>query len=336
MQTELLSPDPAGIAHAARLIRAGQLVAFATETVYGLGADATNEAAVAALFRAKGRPLFNPLICHYPSSKAAFADANVTPLAERLAEKFWPGPLTLVLPRRAGTRVAQAVSANLPTLAVRIPASTPARALIEEAGVPIAAPSANLSGRVSPTTAAHVLAQLEGRIAAVLDCGPAAVGVESSVLDLTGDRPTLLRPGGATAEELTAIAGPLAAPPRAGAPHGPGMLASHYAPLLALRLHATEVAATEALLAFGPPLAGAGLTFNLSRKRDLAEAATRLFGGLRFLDSEGRRLGLLRIAVMEVPGNGLGRAIVDRLARAAAPRERAYAEQARTTSDSVA
>ncbi|MGH7118367.1 MAG: L-threonylcarbamoyladenylate synthase [Acetobacteraceae bacterium] len=336
MQTELLSPDPTGIALAASLIRAGQLVAFATETVYGLGADATNETAVAALFRAKGRPLFNPLICHYASSEAAFVDAVAGPLAQRLAEKFWPGPLTLVLPRRAGTRVAPQVSANLPTLAVRIPAPAPARALIEAAAVPIAAPSANRSGRVSPTTAAHVLAELEGLIAAVLDCGQTTVGVESSVLDLTGERPTLLRPGGATAEDITAVAGPLAAPPLSGAPHGPGMLASHYAPLLALRLHATEVAAEEALLAFGAPLAGAGLTFNLSRQRDLTEAATRLFSGLRFLDSEGRRSGLLRIAVMEVPGDGLGRAIVDRLARAATPGRTALREIERTTGDGVA
>lgn len=321
VRTERLSPDRAGIARAAALLRAGHLVAFATETVYGLGADATNEAAVAALFAAKGRPLFNPLICHYASAEAAFSDVIAGPLAERLARQFWPGPLTLVLARCRPTRVASAVSANLPTLAVRVPAPSAARALLDAVQVPIAAPSANLSGQVSPTTAEHVLSELDGRIAALLDAGSTTVGVESSVVDLTGEKPVLLRPGGLTTEALAAAVGPLEAPVPGGAPRAPGMLASHYAPRLPLRLEARHVRSDEALLAFGAPLAGAARTFNLSHRRDLTEAAARLFAGLRFLDSEGRRLGLARIAVMPVPEEGLGRAIVDRLVRAAAPRQ---------------
>ncbi len=320
MQTERLPPDAEGIARAALLLRAGALVAFATETVYGLGADATNPEAAAALFAVKGRPRFNPLICHYACAQAAFADVIAGALAERLAARFWPGPLTLVLPRRAESRVSPLVSAGLPNLAVRVPAPAAARALLAAAGVPVAAPSANPSGRVSPTTAEHVLAELAGRITAVLDCGPATLGVESTVLDLTGPEPLLLRPGGVTAEALAGIAGPLSAAPADAAPRAPGMLASHYAPRLPLRLDAACVRADEALLAFGPPLPGAGLTFNLSRRGDLAEAASRLFAGLRFLDAEARRLGLARIAVMPVPARGLGLAIIDRLARAAAPR----------------
>ncbi len=336
VETGRLAPDREGIARAAALLRAGHLVAFATETVYGLGADATNEAAVAALFDVKARPLFNPLICHYASAEAAFSDVVAGPLAERLAQQFWPGPLTLVLPRSDRTRVVPAVSAHLPTLAVRVPAPPAARALLAAARVPIAAPSANPSGRVSPTTAGHVLSDLDGRIAAVLDAGSATIGVESSVLDLTGERPVLLRPGGVTAEALAAVAGPLAARVPGGAPRAPGMLASHYAPRLPLRLDATDVGSREALLAFGAPLAGAGLTFNLSRERDLTEAAARLFHGLRFLDSEGRRLGLAGIAVMPIPEHGLGRAIVDRLARAAAPRRAELAEKVRVAGSGMA
>ncbi|MGH7101423.1 MAG: L-threonylcarbamoyladenylate synthase [Acetobacteraceae bacterium] len=320
MRTERLLPNQEGIARAASLLRAGRLVAFATETVYGLGTDATNVEAVSALFAVKNRPRFNPLICHYASAQAAFADVMAGELAERLAETFWPGPLTLVLPRRESARVVPMVSANLTTLAVRVPQPLVARALLEAVSVPIAAPSANPSGRVSPTTAEHVLAELDQQIAAVLDAGPATIGVESTVLDLTGPKPLLLRPGGVTSEALAAVAGALDAPPPGSAPHGPGMLASHYAPRLSVRLEARTVSGDEALLAFGPPLPGAGATFNLSLRGDLAEAAARLFAGLRILDGEGVRLGLARIAVMPVPGAGLGRAIADRLARAAAPR----------------
>ncbi len=317
--TERLIADAAGIARAGGLLRSGEIVAFPTETVYGLGADATNAAAVAAIFAAKGRPHFNPLIAHYASAGAAFADVVTTPLAEGLAEAFWPGPLTLVLPRRAGSAVADLVSAGLPTLAVRVPAHPCARALLAAVARPVAAPSANRSGRVSPTSAAHVLAELTGRIAAVIDDGDCPVGVESTVLDLTGERPRLLRPGGIGLETLTPLTGALAAPPVVGVgrPLSPGQLASHYAPSLPLRLDARAVTGDEALLAFGPPLPGAALVFQLSAAGDTREAAARLFAGLRTLDAEGGRRGLARIAAMAVPEAGLGRAINDRLARAA-------------------
>lgn len=313
--TELLRADAAGIARAAALLRAGELVAFGTETVYGLGADATDGRAVAAVFAAKDRPRFNPLICHYPDAEAAFADVVPTETARHLAAQFWPGPLTLVLPRRAECRVALLTGAGLDTLAVRVPAHPVAHTLLRAVGRPVAAPSANRSGQVSPTTADHVLEGLGGRIAAVLDSGACPVGVESTVLDLTGPTPALLRPGGATLEAIEAAIGPVAT----GQPavlRGPGMLASHYAPHLPVRLNAERVAPDEALLAFGPPLAGAGAVFQLSASGDLAEAAANLFGGLRTLDGS----GMARIAAMPIPAQGLGRAINDRLERAAAPR----------------
>ncbi len=324
--TEVFAADAAGIARAASLLRDGALVAFGTETVYGLGADATNARAVAAVFDAKGRPHFNPLICHYPDAEAAFAQVEASDLARRLAARFWPGPLTMVLPRRVTCPVALLAGAGLDTLAVRVPAHPVATALLRAAQVPIAAPSANRSGEVSPTTAAHVMSGLGGRIAAVLDTGPCPVGVESTVLDLTGARPFLLRPGGATAEAIAAVVGPLrrgvtpAAAEASRTFRSPGMLVSHYAPALPVRLEATDVAADEALLAFGPPPAGAGLVYQLSASADLAEAAARLFEGLRALDAEGGRRGCSRIAAMPVPDHGLGAAINDRLQRAAAPR----------------
>ncbi len=321
MITELLAPDPAGIARAAALLRQGALVGFGTETVYGLGADATDATAVAAVFAAKQRPRFNPLICHYPEAAAAFADVQAGDAARALAHAFWPGPLSLVLPRRPDCPVAALAGAGLDTLAVRVPASPAARALLAAAARPVAAPSANRSGAVSPTTAAHVIEELGGAIAAVLDCGPCAVGLESTVLDLAGVQPRLLRPGGIPREAIEAVIGKLAiGSDPAGAPRGPGQLASHYAPVLPVRQDATLVAADEALLAFGPPLAGAGLVFQLSAGGDLAEAAGRLFAGLRWLDAEGRRRGLRGIAAMAVPERGLGLAIRDRLGRAAAPR----------------
>lgn len=326
--TAILAPDAAGIARAAALLAAGELVAFGTETVYGLGADATNERAVAEIFAAKGRPHFNPLICHYPDSAAAFAHVLPTPAAHELARRFWPGPLTMVLPRRADCPVALLTGAGLDTLAVRVPAHPTALALLRAAARPIAAPSANRSGQVSPTTAAHVLAGLGGRIAAIIDSGPCAVGVESTVVDMTTDPPSLLRPGGVTLEQLTAAIGPVAR----GAPIGtgemgegeglrsPGQLASHYAPELPVRLHATSIAPDEALLAFGQAVPGAALVFNLSPGADTTEAAARLFTGLRTLDEQARARGLARIAVMPIPDTGLGLAINDRLQRAAAPR----------------
>ncbi|NOG73423.1 L-threonylcarbamoyladenylate synthase [Roseicella sp. DB1501] len=321
---------PAELPRAAALLRQGALVAFPTETVYGLGGDATNAEAVAGIFAAKGRPHFNPLICHYPSAEAAFADVRADDRARRLAERFWPGALTLVLPRAAGCRVELLAGAGLDTLAVRVPANPLARALLAEVGRPVAAPSANRSGQVSPTTAQHVLDGLGGRIAAVLDGGPCEVGVESTVLDLTGNEAdgaaVLLRPGGVPVEAIEALLGPIgrALPVAAAAAtqslRSPGLLLSHYAPGLPVRLGATSLGRDEALLAFGPPLKGAAVAWNLSERGDLREAAARLFAGLRWLDAEGTRQGCRGIAVMPVPETGLGAAINDRLARAAAPR----------------
>ncbi len=319
--TRLLPPSPDGIAAAASLLRAGELVAFGTETVYGLGADATQGRAVAAIFAAKGRPAFNPLICHYATADAAFADVVPTPLAERLGATFWPGPLTLVLPRRPSCPVDLLAGAGLDTLAVRVPAGPVPLALIAAAGRPIAAPSANRSGGVSPTMAAHVLADLDGRIAAILDSGPCPIGLESTVLDLSGPQPVLLRPGGIAAEAISALIGPIGHP-LAGAGlslRSPGLLASHYAPSLTLRLEAASVTRAEALLAFGSA-PDAALVWNLSETGDLSEAASRLFAGLRSLDAHAMRLGLTGIAAMPIPACGLGLAINDRLRRAAAPR----------------
>lgn len=324
--TALLRPEGPGIAEAARLLLDGQLVAFGTETVYGLGADATRSAAVARVFDAKGRPHFNPLICHYPDAEAAFRQVTPSPEAALLAAAFWPGPLTLVLPRRITCPVALLAGAGLDTLAVRVPAHPVALALLQAVGRPIAAPSANRSGAVSPTTAEHVLDGLGGRIAAVVDGGSCAVGVESTVLDLTGPRPFLLRPGGVPREAIEAVVGPIgqgitpAAAEHSRTLRSPGLLVSHYAPGLPVRLDAATVNAGEALLAFGPPLPGSATVFELSRAGDVAEAAARLFTGLRRLDAEGARLGLSGIAAMAVPMHGLGAAINDRLQRAAAPR----------------
>jgi L-threonylcarbamoyladenylate synthase len=318
----LLPGDPA----AAALLLAGELVAFPTETVYGLGADATSNTATAAIYTAKGRPHFNPLICHYADAEAAFRHVRASPVAERLAAAFWPGPLTMVLPRRVTCPVSLLAGAGLETLAVRVPAHPVALALLAAVGRPVAAPSANRSGHVSPTTADHVLGELGGRIAAVVDGGPCRVGVESTVLDLSEGRPFVLRPGGVAADAIEAVAGPVgraitpSAAEQSRTLRSPGLLVSHYAPSLPVRLDATGVNADEALLAFGPPLNGAGVTFELSRRGDLAEAASLLFAGLRWLDAEGSRLGLSRIAAMPIPNEGLGEAINDRLQRASAPR----------------
>ncbi len=321
---ECLAPDPAGIARAAALLRDGALVAFGTETVYGLGARAADGEAVARIYEAKGRPRFNPLICHYSSATSAFRDVVADSTAEALAARFWPGPLTLVLPRREGCAVSLLAGAGLPTLAVRVPAAPAAQALLGAVGEAIAAPSANRSGAVSPTRVDHVVAELGGRVAAILDSGPCPVGIESTVLDLAGP-PTLLRHGGITREAIEAVIGPVA---EAATPDGeptttpraPGQLASHYAPALKLRLAAATVGEAEALLAFGPPLPGAGAVFQLSAREDLVEAAARLFLGLRTLDAEGAARGLVGMAAMPIPAAGLGAAINDRLARAAAPR----------------
>jgi L-threonylcarbamoyladenylate synthase len=318
--------SPGEVNAAAVMIAIGELVAFPTETVYGLGCDARDGRAVASLFEAKGRPHFNPLIIHAADAASAFAEVEADERARALAAAFWPGPLTLVLRRARTSRVDLLAGAGLDTLAVRVPAHPLALTLLRAFGGPVAAPSANRSGEVSPTTPEHVLASLEGRIAAVLDGGPCPLGVESSVLDLTGARPVLLRPGGVTAAEIEAVIGPVSRPLPMAAAEGratlrsPGLLVSHYAPRLPVRLDAQEVAADEALLAFGPAPEGAGATFQLSEARDLREAASRLFAGLRALDDEGARLGLARIAAMPIPREGLGEAITDRLQRAAAPR----------------
>jgi L-threonylcarbamoyladenylate synthase len=319
--TLTLADDAAGVARAAELLRAGELVAFGTETVYGLGADATNGRAVAAVFAAKGRPRFNPLICHYAATEAAFADVEANDMARCLAAAFWPGPLTMVLRRRGACHVALLASAGLDTLGVRVPAHATALALLRAVDRPVAAPSANRSGRVSPTTATHVLQELNGRIAAVLDSGPCPVGVESTVLDLTSERPVLLRPGGATREAIQAEVGPVERRRANGDLRSPGLLASHYAPALPVRLNAVQVAADEGLLAFGPPMDGAGAAFQLSGSGDLVEAAANLFAGLRALDDAGKRRKLRAIAVMPIPETGLGLAINDRLRRAAASRQ---------------
>ncbi len=324
--TRLLHPDAAGVAEAARLLLAGELVAFGTETVYGLGADATRPAAVAAIFDAKGRPHFNPLICHYPEAAAAFEHVEASEAARSLAHAFWPGPLTMVLPRRVTCPVALLAGAGLDTLAVRVPAGADALALLRATGRPVAAPSANRSGQVSPTTAGHVLDGLGGRIAAVLDSGPCSVGVESTVLDLAAGAPCLLRPGGVAVEAIEALLGPVgrgltpAAAETTRTLRSPGLLVSHYAPALPVRLDAERVEPDEAVLAFGPPPPGAATVYQLSSGRDLVEAAARLFEGLRWLDAEGGRRGLRGIAAMPVPDGGLGLAINDRLQRAAAPR----------------
>jgi L-threonylcarbamoyladenylate synthase len=306
------------IADAARLLRDGDLVAFPTETVYGLGGDATSEAAVARIFEAKGRPRFNPLILHVPGLAEAERLAVFDERARGAARRFWPGPLTLVLPRRSDSGLSLLASAGLDTIALRAPRHPVAQSLLRAVGKSIAAPSANRSGRVSPTTAAHVAAELGERVALILDAGPCPVGLESTVLDLTGTVPVLLRPGGVALEELTDLLGAIETPRGdATAPRAPGSLPSHYAPDLPVRRDAREARPGEALLAFGPDAPpGFAEVLWLSQTGDLAEAAANLFEMLRRLD----RPEFTGIAVMRIPERGLGRAINDRLRRAAAAR----------------
>jgi L-threonylcarbamoyladenylate synthase len=305
------------IKQAAAILRSGGLVAFPTETVYGLGADATNGFAVAALYAAKGRPSFNPLIVHVPETAAAAAIAQMTPLAHTLAEAFWPGPLTLVLARRPNRIIADLATAGLETVAVRVPAHPVAQALLRAADLPIAAPSANRSGHVSPTMAAHVAADLGSHVQLILDGGPTRIGLESTVLDARGTDPVMLRLGAVTAEDIARTTGRpviLAAKENDTAPVSPGMLTRHYAPNTALRLDANDVRTGEALLAFGLNVPShAGPIFNLSPAGDLVEAAANLFAALRDLDAS----GAAAIAVMPIPAHGLGAAINDRLTRAA-------------------
>ncbi len=321
LATRMAKADAASIAEAVRILKSGGLVAFPTETVYGLGADATDGQAVARLYAAKGRPAFNPLIAHVADAAAARALGRMNADAARLAEAFWPGPLTLVLPKVFGCPVTALATAGLDSVAVRVPDHDVARKILALFGKPIVAPSANRSGDVSPTSAAHVLADLGGRIDLVIDGGATRVGVESSIVACLGE-PVLLRPGGVPRPAIErALGRPLADPPRAdAAPLAPGMLASHYSPRTPLRLDARSVKAGEALLAFGPALAtGAEIaagTLNLSAGGNLIEAAANLFSHLRTLDAAGAKC----IAVMPIPHDNLGEAINDRLARAASPR----------------
>lgn len=310
-QTEPLTADAAGLDRAAALLAAGGLVAIPTETVYGLAVDATDDDAVARLYQAKGRPAFNPLIVHVADVDQARALVEMAPGADRLAQAFWPGALTLVLPLRDGTGISPLVTAGLETLGVRVPAHPLARDLLRRTG-PLAAPSANPSGQVSPTTAAHVLDGLAGQIAAVVEGGPCAVGVESTIVGFLPD-PVLLRAGGIPAEALEAALGaPLPVGGEASQPISPGQLASHYAPRGTMRLNATESRPGEVMLGFGT--VPGDLT--LSAGGDMVEAAATLFARLHDLNA----MGADRIAVAPIPETGLGRAINDRLRRAAAPR----------------
>lgn len=316
-------PDAAaaGLVAAVQALAEGRLVAMPTETVYGLAADATSPAAVAAIFAAKGRPRFNPLIVHVPAPEEAEAIAELTPEARRLADAFWPGPLTLVLPLRQPSAVADLVTAGLDTIAVRVPAHPVAQALFRAFGRPLAAPSANRSGHVTATTAGHVAADLGDAVACILDAGPTQVGLESTIVGLAGAKPALLRAGGIPRGDIEAVLDRSLAEPggTADRPEAPGMLASHYAPRAHLRLEVEDVRPGEALLAFGPTLPPgadkARTVRNLSRSGDLVEAASHLFAALRALDQAGDT-----IAVMPIPEKGLGEAINDRLRRAAAPR----------------
>ena len=315
----IVPPTAATIVAAARLLTDGKLVAFPTETVYGLGGDATNERAVAAIFEAKGRPQFNPLISHVLDAAGARRFVRWSDRAERLASRFWPGALTLVLPRLEGSPIALLATAGLDTVAIRAPSHPVAQALIRAAGRPIAAPSANRSGAISPTRAEHVAESLGDRVPMIIDGGPCLVGVESTVLDLSGEEAVLLRPGGIAREAIEAEIGRVALsdalPTGDAARKSPGQLASHYAPARPVRLEATAAGADEGMLAFGPDVpSGAMLTLNLSPAGDLAEAAANLFAMMRALD----RPGIGRIAVMAIPESGLGLAINDRLRRAAA------------------
>ena len=326
LETLILPAGDAAAGAAARTLAAGGLVAFPTETVYGLGADAANATAIAHLYAAKGRPAFNPLIAHVADLAAARRIGRFDARALRLAEAFWPGPLTLVVPKTDDCPVAELATAGLDTVAIRIPAHPVAEAILRAFGGAVVAPSANISGHVSPTLAAHVESDLAGRIDLIVDGGPVTVGVESTIVGCF-DVPMLLRPGGLSRERIEAVLGaPLARPPAEAEsddsqPLAPGMLASHYAPRARVRLDAERLEPGEALLAFGlgaiSGIDAASIVMNLSERGDLDEAAANLFGHLRALDGKGVRT----IAVMPIPNEGLGEAINDRLRRAAVGRE---------------
>lgn len=310
VQTKIAPADAAGISEAARILKEGGLVAFPTETVYGLGADATNGEAVAAIFAAKGRPLFNPLIVHVADMEDALRHVEMSPRARALAEKFWPGALTLVLPRRKNSPLSLLVSAGLDSVALRAPSHPAAIALLKETGRPVAGPSANRSGQVTATTATHVADSLSGKVDFILDAGSATLGIESTVVGFDGDRPLLLRPGAIPRGDIEDMIGPLGAP--GSLIRSPGQLASHYAPRAALRLNAGEIESGEVLLGFGD---APGAKLNLSPRGDLKESAANLYAMLRELDKSASH-----IAVSPIPDTGIGEAINDRLQRAAAPR----------------
>ncbi len=318
--TRIAPADAESVAAAAACLRAGGLVAMPTETVYGLAADATSDIAVAAIYAAKGRPVFNPLIAHVADQPSAEREAVFDQHAKKLARAFWPGPLTIVAPVSPTCRVSLLARAGLDSVALRAPSHPIARALIEAAGVPLAAPSANRSGRVSPTRAEHVAADLDGRIDWILDAGPTPLGLESTIVACLGGTPRLLRPGAIARERIEAELGlALASEAVAAAPIAPGLLKSHYAPRATLRLAASEATSEEAALDFGRALAAspARARLDLSPAGDLDAAAANLFADLRALDVT----GALTIAVAPIPESGLGAAINDRLRRAAAPRD---------------
>lgn len=316
----IFATDPAGIAEAARLLRAGGLVALPTETVYGLAADGSAAHATALIYAAKGRPSFNPLIAHLPDMAAARQQGLFSAQALALAKAFWPGPLTLVVPITPDCTVCELARAGLATVGLRVPHHIATLAVLELVARPVVAPSANRSGHVSPTSADHVLADLGGMIDAVLDAGPCPVGVESTIIACLGGAPRLLRPGGITRAQAEAVIGQNL--PDAGhsnaAPMAPGQLVSHYAPNARLRLDAEAPLPGEAWLGFGPDpnVSMAHASANLSHDADMIEAAAKLFACLRALDASGAK----RIAVAPIPQHGLGEAIRDRLLRAAAPR----------------
>ena len=322
-QTACLAISEGNLEMAATALRNGRLVAFPTETVYGLGADACNADAVAGIFAAKQRPSFNPLISHVASTETAFALGRATPVAERLATAFWPGPMTLVLDRREDCPIARLTSAGLDRIALRVPAEATAQKLLKTFGGPVAAPSANPSGAISPTRADHVLQGLSGRVDIVLDGGRCDSGVESTVIDCGGETARILRPGGVTRDDIHAAfvgtdfqldEGP--APEDSQTPVSPGMLASHYAPKASVAMNVLKAPEDMELIGFGP-VAGAGsLRMNLSPAGDLLEAAANLFDMLHAADATGPSL----IGVAPIPTTGLGEAINDRLRRAAAPR----------------
>jgi L-threonylcarbamoyladenylate synthase len=322
----IIGTDEQAILTAADALAAGKLVAIPTETVYGLAADATNGDAVAGIFEAKGRPHFNPLICHVSDIAMAERYAEIDHLSRRLMNAFWPGPLTLVLPLKPGTPVHPLVAAGLDTIALRMPRGVAGK-IIAALDRPLAAPSANTSGRISGTSAGAVADDLGEKIALILDAGPSEVGLESTIVKVTGDQVLLLRPGGLGSEDIEAvIGGKLRRIDQRTAIQAPGMLASHYAPSASVRLNAHEVRIGEALLAFGPQRAlGAELApaiLNLSATGNLREAASNLFDFMKRLDGSGCAM----IAVEPIPFTGLGEAINDRLVRAAAPRALSPAE----------